>query len=348
VQYFVGGRRYRESSHSERKADAIKLLRQRLAAADRGSLVTDAAKLTFEDLRQLLEEDYAARSRRSWRRAARAWENLAESFGGWRALRLTTDDLARYVERRRRAVSLATVAYELAILKRAFTVAVERGRLPQRPAFPKLKVENARDEFVEDEEFFRVRDALPSYLRGVATFAWLTGWRVRSEVLPLQWRDVDFEAGLVRLRVGTTKNKEGRMFPFAVWPELEEVLRLQRAYTDAIEQAQGAVIPWVFHRAGRPIRDCYAAWRAACRRAGVLGRDGLPKRLHDFRRSAVRRLERAGVPRSVAMQLVGHKTEAIYRRYAVTREADLAEAVRRVAALTPKSVQKVFKFGVVR
>lgn len=50
-------------------------------------------------------------------------------------------------------------------------------------------------------------------------------------------------------------------------------------------------------------------------------------------RTAVRNLERAGVPRSVAMKLTGHKTEAVYRRYAIASEADLREGVEKLARL---------------
>ena len=49
-------------------------------------------------------------------------------------------------------------------------------------------------------------------MRPVVTFAYVTGWRINSEVLPLEWRQVDLRVGEVRLDPGTTKNREGRVF----------------------------------------------------------------------------------------------------------------------------------------
>ena len=69
------------------------------------------------------------------------------------------------------------------------------------------------------------------------------------------------------------------------------------------------------------------AWKNACKVAGCPG-----KLIHDMRRSAVRTFERAGVPRSVAMSIVGHKTESIYRRYAIVDEAMQREAAARLDA----------------
>lgn len=60
----------------------------------------------------------------------------------------------------------------------------------------------------------------------------------------------------------------------------------------------------------------------------------MPGRLvHDFRRTAVRNLERAGVSRSTAMKMVGHKTESVYRRYAIVEKAMLKEGAEKIARL---------------
>lgn len=91
-----------------------------------------------------------------------------------------------------------------------------------------------------------------------------------------------------------------------------------------MERESGQIVPWVFHRRGKPIRSFHSAWRRACREAGCPDRF-----VRDLRRTAVREMERAGVPRSVATKLSGHKTESIYRRYAIVSEADLAEGVSR-------------------
>jgi integrase len=160
----------------------------------------------------------------------------------------------------------------------------------------------------------------------VVTFAYITGWRIRSEVLPLEWFRVDFAAETIRLDAGTTKNDDGRLF--IMTPELKATLAAQRAETDARQRETGQIIPFVFHRKGTPIKSFRRVWLLACQKAGVPGR--IP---HDFRRTAVRNLERAGIARSVAMKMVGHKTESIYRRYAIVSEGDLREAAKTLAAI---------------
>jgi len=92
------------------------------------------------------------------------------------------------------------------------------------------------------------------------------------------------------------------------------------------------VRPWVFHRDGKPIKSYDGAWRSACRKAGVPGRTA-----HDFRRTTVRRLEQAGGSQSVAMKLTGHKTESVYRRYAIVSKSDLEDAVRRLDSASQKT-----------
>jgi integrase len=102
----------------------------------------------------------------------------------------------------------------------------------------------------------------------------------------------------------------------------------RQEYTRRCEHAHVRIIPFVFHRKGQPVKSFRRTWVEACKKKGLPG-----LLFHDLRRSAVRNLERADVSRSVAMKLVGHKTESVYRRYAIVAEGDLREAGAKLGAL---------------
>jgi integrase len=329
LDYSFRGEKHRESSGSTRRTKAVKLLRRRLEEMGRGQLVgPDAEKVTFADLTGMVVSDYQVNGRKSLRRAEDAVNRLTEFFAEARALDVTGDRVTAYIRHRQEArAKPASIRYELAILKRGFTLTLRAGKLAHRPYIPSLEVRNVRTGFFEEPESRAVLAHLPEEVRPVCEFAYLTGWRM-GEILPLQWRQVDFKAKTVRLEPGTTKNDEGRVFPFSTFPALEALLRHQRERTEALEKATARIIPWVFHRNGEPIKDFRKAWWNACETAGVPGRWR-----HDFRRTAVRNLERAGVSRSVAKKHTGHKTESVYRRYAIVSEADLSEGVAKLAAL---------------
>ncbi len=241
------------------------------------------------------------------------------------------------IPERQKSVANATINRELAWLKQMFQLAIRAGRLSadSKPYIELLPEHNVRAGFFEADQFHAVLRKLPEDLRPVVQFGYLTGWRIKSEVLPLEWRQIDFKAGEVRLDPGTTKNKEGRTFPFT--GDLRRLLEAQHAERDRLRK-QGHVVPWVFFRMvaeGRggplkphPIKSCSKAFATACRAAGCPGR--IP---HDLRRTAVRNLERLGVSRSVAMKLTGHKTESVYRRYAIVSAGDLREAAAKLDGL---------------
>ena len=330
IQYGHRGRTYRESSGSAKKGVATALLKKRLGEIGNGMFVgSDAEKVTLEDLSKILLDDYRVNGQRSIERAEGCLARVREYFDReTRAVDITTDRLNSYVVRRQSdGAATATIKRELAILCRAFTLAIKAGRLSRAPSFPTLRVNNARKGFVGGGDLERVIRELPDAIRPVVWFAALTGWR-RGEILSRTWAHVDFERGVIRLEPGETKNREGREFPFRALPPLAELLERQREHTRAVERETGRIVPWVFHRDGERIKSLRNAWAGACRRAGV------PAALfHDLRRTAVRNLERAGVPRSVAMKLTGHKTESVYRRYAIADAAALAEGVEKLARL---------------
>lgn len=310
-------------------------LNERLGQAAHGKTRFTADRVLFEDLERMVLDHYRANSLHSLGAARRRFRVLSRTFAGWRAVDITTDRLtafrgARQVE----GVSASTINQELGLLRRGFVLAIQAGRLDTRPYTPILKVQNARKGFLQWADLELLLRELPEDLRPLFGAAYITGWRVRSELTTRQWRHVDFTGGWIRIEPGEDKNGDGREFPLT--PYLRSLLEEQRRRTDALERELGRIVPWVFWSsirqgvqvAGSKIGRFEFAWTSASRRAGLEGR--IP---HDLRRTAVLNLERAGVARSVAMKITGHRTAAVYARYAIPEAGLLQEAGAKLQAV---------------
>ena len=334
IRYTLNGRRIQEKAGPRRK-DAVDLLNTRLGQVQDGRLHPDAAKLLWADVEAIILDEH--KQHRSYEKVERhVRRHLRRHFTGERAQNITYDRLLRFKrDRLAEKASPSTVRYELSLIRTGLVVAHKAGRLLNLPPLPSVHVENTRTTFFDEDNFqdLLTHLTLPAP-RAVALFMYWAGWR-RNETLTREWRHVDWDRGSICLEPGETKNGQGRDLPFAVLPELKALLDAQRAYTDAVERRTGQVVRWVFHRDGKRVKSIRQAWRTACEHAKLVGH--IP---HDFRRSAVRRLERAGIARSVAMKIVGHSSEAIYHRYSITNDADVREALAKVAAMpAPRSLR---------
>jgi len=314
LDYSIAGRRHREPAHTKVKSEAIDVLRQRIGDRKSGKVVGRPDRVTLADLRAGLERHYQREDNRSLLRAQQAFKHLERFFGAkTRAMKISKASVAEYFEHRLAdAAARGTVCYEIRILGAAFGVAVDDELLAVRPVFKLPALRNARSGFFEDGDFAALLVELPAYIRPVVTFLRLTGWR-KSEALGLTWDQVDWEGQVIRLYATQTKGGDSRLFPFGLAPELKQLLEARWAEKEGL---------FVFHRAGVRIKSFRRSWIRACKKAGLEGR-----LVHDLRRSAARDFRRQGVSEGEIMRLCGWKTRAMFDRYNIIDEADLAQAV---------------------
>jgi integrase len=342
IKYYVNGRAVRESSRSEKEGAARSLLKQREGKAEMGEPVfPKVAKICVDDLLSDLRAHYETTGRRTLREVDARLIPLKSFFAGHRASAISGAVIAEYIQRRQAATAAnGTINRELSVLGTAFRLGAEHGKVLRPPTIHLLKEATPRQGFFEEGDFRALRATMPADLRVAITIMYTFGWRL-SEVLGLRLAQLNLTAGTLRLEPGSTKNREGRVVYLT--PELEQFLKEQVERVMALSRKLDRLLPWLFPHlngcyAGTPRRSFYKVWRAACEKTG-LGKmvEVAPDRKvwkgvipHDFRRTAVRNMERNGVARSVAMKLTGHKTESVYRRYAIVSDADLREATRKL------------------
>jgi integrase len=323
VCYYRDGKPYYESAKSEFKADAENLLARRRGDIASGRFHGLASeRVTIGELCQLVLDDYEYRKLRDYQILKWRFEkHIKRSIGELRATLFGQTEVKRYVKQRRASgASEATINRELSIVRRGFTLGIrETPPLVIRcPFIPKLEEDNVRQGFLRHAQYITLRNTLAEHLKCMFVVAYHIGNRA-GELRKLQWSQVDLAGCEIRLPGRLTKSRKPRTAP--IYGDMREWLVMQKEKRDQ----EYPLCPWVFHRVGKQISNKLTGWREACIEAKM------PELLfHDLRRTAVRNMVRAGVPRTTAMAISGHRTEAIFRRYDIVDSNDLKLAAAKV------------------
>lgn len=324
IDYSVNGERFRESAKTEKKKEAEDLLAQRLADRGNAPIRRAAENTSFADLCEMIRNDYERNGRKSDTRLENSISHLETFFAGWPASAIDEAAVEKYIAKRMKdkkpsggTYSPATINRELAALKRMLRLGYKQRRVLRMPDISLLQEGNARKGFFSKQQLQDVLAELAPELRPLVEVGYITGWR-KGELLSRDWRHVDFEEGWLRLEPGESKSGEGRQFPLT--ERLHAILCKHRTVKERTERRLGKIIQPLFFRydgryEGCRIRNFHKAWSKALKDAGH------PERIfHDFRRTAVRNLVRAGIAEKVAMGLTGHKTRSVFDRYNIVDE----------------------------
>ena len=206
--YDLHGRRRLESTHSDDRNEAEKLLRKRLSAKDGGALPEAAiGSLTLKEATDDLIADDKTNKRKSLRDVqGKITMHLLPFFGERRKMTsIGTPEIRRFIANRqseerdddgkitKRAAKPAEINRALAALRRSFNLGIQAGRLINRPHFPMLKERNTRRGFLDGDQIECICAALEATetaanakqrageLANVVRFAFVTGWRTISE-----------------------------------------------------------------------------------------------------------------------------------------------------------------------
>jgi integrase len=342
ILYRVGGRRIRESSGSESKQVAEQLLQRRLGEAGLGlKPQQDVKNLKYEEVR----DAYLAEARnkglifcqkKNGTEYFNGVQHLDAFFAGMRVVNINSDLLRQFIEtRRKEGAADPTIRRNLAVLRAMLNQARKEGklRLADIPHFPMPQDSKPRQGFVTPDVFEKLRLALPENLRPLVAFMYYTGCR-KGAAQQIVWSMISADCKEVELPGEITKTGEPLTLPLA-GAGLNEITKLLKK---------------MFRKSG-PVFDATnlrQEWCRACHDLGLGVYDVKTRRysgltIHDLRRSAVRNLTRAGVPRGIAMAITGHKTEHVFERYNIVNTDDVREALVRLgeyAKIQRRAAQK--------
>ncbi len=244
---------------------------------------------------------------------------ILPELGEFQLASITANTVSKYLQERRRTVSVATANRERALLSHIFTVArtLLKGYAAEHPIRGKIPAPIERtsrhNEALTELDQVRLLDACRVVDTGIKRpYLWLmclvsldTGARPGRQTLTLRWTDIDHEAGMIRFK--NTKSGDHAV------PATARLLAALR------ERQAASTSSYVFPGKGgtRPLVKYFGRFRQAADRAG-LSRTTIAYHLrHTFATNLLMR----GVPIQVVKRLLGHSTVLMTERYSHSSDA---------------------------
>ncbi len=170
---------------------------------------------TFSQLIDKFMVEYAPKKSLNMQRSyENSLKHLIPFFGDFHLVSISSKTISRYkVLRRNGGAAPASINRELAMLSKAFTLAVQEWEWLDHKPFRKVSREDENNEierWLTLEEEKRLLENCPEWLKDLITFALNTGLR-QNEQLSLTWSNVSFERKTILIQ--ETKNGRPRTIP---------------------------------------------------------------------------------------------------------------------------------------
>lgn len=201
----------------------------------------DTGKQNFADFVEQTYKPYAQQHKKGFNVERSVLHALIDSFGEHSLGDITPQSVLQFQQQRASETtsrgtqrSRATVNRDMAVLSAIFKLALRLGEVRENPVskikyFGNLR---RRDRVLSKEEEIMLLNGIRNdkELSRQVEILLYTGLR-RKELFMLQWRDIDFDRGCIRLRAETTKTDRARTMPLFsnVSKILGEVYREQKA-----------------------------------------------------------------------------------------------------------------------
>lgn len=266
-----------------------------------------------------LAHDYLAYSevhKRSFRHDVGSMRRLLSEFGGRPAKSVGRGDIEAFrADLAAQGLAPATINHCLNLLRATYNRGIRSNTIQHNPmqGVRPLGVNTTRLRILTEEEETRLFAALPEPLHVIVEIDLLTGLR-QSDLLGLEWNNVDLEAGIYTVQM--IKTRGGLRLP--MHPRVKEIL-------SRLPQNSRYVFPGT--KEGQPRGAIGRGFRNAVRRACILD-----FAFHDLRTTWAVRLAMAGVDQFTLMELGGWKTSRIVQRCAPRSPDRLREAIARLTS----------------